>query len=217
MTIDRRWILRIRVSRGTACRAIPGALVVSLLMLLGACSTAAGGGAASPSSPTAHGSTAAPGSTVSVGVDLQDSALDPLTHTLYVESDPENGNGTVAVLNASTCDSLRTSGCGKDTPSAPVGAGPVGLAVDQATDTIYVVNSNSNTVSVIDGATCNARHASGCTRVPPTVTVGSNPVDVQLDQATDTVYVANWGNGDGTTVSVINGKTCNGQVTSGCG
>jgi YVTN family beta-propeller protein len=37
-----------------------------------------------------------------------------------------------------------------------------------------------------------------------------------VDQATDTVYVANWGNGTGTTVSVINGRTCNGQVTSGC-
>jgi hypothetical protein len=31
------------------------------------------------------------------------------------------------------------------------------------------------------------------------------------------VYVANWGNGAGTTVSVIDGRTCNGQVTSGCG
>ncbi len=46
--------------------------------------------------------------------------------------------------------------------------------------------------------------------------VGSNPVDVSLDQETDTVYVANWGNGTGTTVSVIDGRTCNGHVTSGC-
>jgi DNA-binding beta-propeller fold protein YncE len=97
-----------------------------------------------------------------------------------------------------------------------VGSGPVGIAVDQATDTIYVVNSNSNSVSVINGATCNAQHPSGCSHIPPTVTVGSNPVDVQVNQATGTVYVANWGNGAGTTVSVINGRTCNGQIASGC-
>ncbi|MGA9829674.1 MAG: hypothetical protein WBQ71_01015, partial [Trebonia sp.] len=90
----------------------------------------------------------------------------------------------MTVLNASTCDSLRTSGCVSNTPYAQVGSGPVGIAVDQATDTIYVVNSNNNTVSVINGATCNAQHASGCSHIPPTVTTGSNPVDVQVDQAT---------------------------------
>ncbi len=37
-----------------------------------------------------------------------------------------------------------------------------------------------------------------------------------MNQVTDIVYVANWGNGAGTTVSVINGRTCNAQVTSGC-
>jgi DNA-binding beta-propeller fold protein YncE len=143
-----------------------------------------------------------------VGVNPQNSALDPLTHTLYVESDPANGNlGTVTVLNASTCDSLRTSGCLSNAPYAQVGSGPVGIAVDQATDTIYVVNSNSNTVSVINGATCNAQHAPGCTHTPPAVSAGSNPADVEVDQATDTVYVANWGNGAWTTVSVINGRT----------
>jgi DNA-binding beta-propeller fold protein YncE len=156
-------------------------------------------------------------STVIVGVNPQNSALDPATHTLYVASDPENENlGTVTVLNASTCDSLRTSGCVSNTPHAQVGSGPVGIVVDQATDTIYVVNSNTDTVSVTNGATCNAQHASGCSHIPPTVTVGSDPVDVEVDQATDTVYVANWGDGPGTTVSAINGRTCNGQVTSGC-
>ena len=129
------------LSLATARRAMLGVLAGSLLLLLGACSTASGGGAISSSSPLpAHAST------VAVGVDPQDSALDPLTHTLYVESDPENGPGTVTVLNASTCDSLRTSGCVSNTPDAQVGSGPVGIAVDQATDTIYVVNSNSNTV-----------------------------------------------------------------------
>jgi DNA-binding beta-propeller fold protein YncE len=154
---------------------------------------------------------------VVVGVNPQNAALDQATQTLYVESDPENSDGIVTVLSASTCNRVRASGCVSSTPSAPVGNGPVAIALDQATDTIYVANSNSNTVSVINGATCNAQRTSGCSHPPPAVRVGNNPVDVAVNQATDTVYVANWGNGAGTTVSVIDGQTCNGQVTSGCG
>jgi DNA-binding beta-propeller fold protein YncE len=66
-----------------------------------------------------------------------------------------------------------------------------------------------------DTRICNAREASGCNQAAATVQVGSEPADVGVDQATDTVYVADWGNGASTTVQVINGRTCNGQVTSG--
>ena len=94
------------------------------------------------------------------------------------------------------------------TPTVQVGSGPVSLAVDQNTDTIYVANSGDNTVSVINGATCNGQNTSGCGQTTATVTVGSVPVALDVNQATDTVYVANWGNGTGTTVSVINDATC---------
>ncbi len=213
MMIDRHEILDMSLSLGTARRAMWGALAGSLLVLLGACSTASGGGVTSSSSPSpAHRST------VVVGVNPQDSALDPLTHTLYIESDPENGNlGTVTVLNASTCDSLRTSSCVSNTPYAQVGSGPVGIAVDQATDTIYVVNSNNNTVSVIDGATCNATMTSGCGKKPPSVTLGQGSVNYNvafaIDQANRTLYVANWA---GNTLSMIDKASCNAAVTSGC-
>jgi DNA-binding beta-propeller fold protein YncE len=204
------------LSLRTAPPRLRCAVLGSLLVLLGACtngSASPAGSAAIPgSSPTVSGTT------VTVGVNPQNSVLDPVTQTLYVESDPENStHGTVTVLNASTCSRLRASGCVSTTPSVPAGDGPVSIAVDQITDTIYVVNSNSNTVSVIDGAACNARNISGCSHQPPAVAVGSNPVDVAVNQATDTVYVANWGNGAGATVSVINGRTCNGRVASGCG
>ena len=59
----------------------------------------------------------------------------------------------MSVINASTCNALQASGCGIDnTPEVQVGYRPVTIAVDQATDTIYVVNSADNTVSVINGA-----------------------------------------------------------------
>ncbi len=201
----------------TARRRLRCAVLASLLVLLAACSSAAIPSSARPASPGS--SPTVPGRTVTVGVNPQNSALDPATQTLYVESDPENSShGTVTVLNSSTCSRLRASGCVSTTPSVPVGDGPVSIAVDQITDTIYVVNSDSNTISVINGAACNARTSSGCgSHQPPVVVVGDDPVDVAVNQATDTIYVANWGNGTGTTVSVINGRTCNGQVTSGCG
>ena len=202
-----------RTARRLLCIAVLG----SFLALLGACSNgrsnAPGGAAATSSSPSAAQRT-----TVVVGINPQNAALDTATHTLYVVSDPENNtDGTVSVINASTCNALQASGCVSTTPSLQVGNGPVGIAANQATDTVYVVNSNSNTVSVIDGATCNAQDSSGCSHTPPVVTVGNGPVDVAVNQATDTVYVANWGNGAGTTVSVIDGRVCNGLVTSGCG
>ena len=59
-----------------------------------------------------------------------------------------------------------------------------GLAVDQATDTIYVTSQNSDTVSVIDGATCNSQVTSGCTQTPPQVPVGGTPVAVSVDGVT---------------------------------
>jgi hypothetical protein len=148
----------------------------------------------------------------------QVSAVDPATGTLYVLNDSEETTktlGYVSVVDISTCDALHGSGCAAGI-CMPVGFGPTGMAVDQATDTIYVINSISSTVSVIKGATCNARNAAGCDGAVATVPVGQGAIALDVDQATNTVYVANWDNGSGTTMSVINGRTCNGQITSGC-
>jgi YVTN family beta-propeller protein len=92
---------------------------------------------------------------------------------------------------------------------------PEGLAVNQATDTIYVVNTGDDTVSVINGAICNATVTSGCGQTPAHVTVGRQGFGfAAVDPATDLVYVTNYLDD---TVSVINSATCNGTITSGCG
>jgi YVTN family beta-propeller protein len=89
------------------------------------------------------------------------------------------------------------------------------------TDTAYVTNAGDNTVSVIDGATCNAANTTGCATAPQTITLGpafTTPAGVAVDQATDTVYVADLENGEEPgMVSVVNGATCNAIASAGCG
>ncbi len=74
------------------------------------------------------------------------------------------------------------------------------MAVDPATDIVYVANFKDNTVSVINGAT---------NTVTRTITVGAGPRAVAVDQTRDRIYVVN--NGCGPcfrgTVSVIDGAT----------
>lgn len=92
-----------------------------------------------------------------------------------------------------------------------VGHLPASIAVDQATDTIYMVNASDGTVSVIDGPTCNGTNQSGCGQTPRTFAAGS-PSYVAVAQASNTVYVASFF----MAISVIHGSTCNPQDQLGC-
>jgi YVTN family beta-propeller protein len=185
--------MRLAAGRGAALSGAAGAAT-------GAPSRAAdwhGGSSADPAVPVGNGAVF--------------TALNPATHTLYVANMDDN---TVSVINTATCNTIISSGCGQVPPTVQVGSGPIAIAVDQASDTIYVANVNDGTVSVINGAACNAQNTSGCGQVPPIVTVGSGPDALAIDQATSTLYVAN---GNDTTASVVSTATCNAAVTSGCG
>jgi DNA-binding beta-propeller fold protein YncE len=149
--------------------------------------------------------------TVTVGNNPLGVAVDQATNTIYVAN---NGENTVSVINGAYCNGTNTTGCGQDAPKVTVGGGASLLAVDSATDTIYVGSFDDSTVSVINGATCNGTQTSGCGQVPPTVKVGAFPDGLAVDRVTHTVYVANGGD---TTVSVIDGSSCKGTDSSGCG
>jgi DNA-binding beta-propeller fold protein YncE len=139
-------------------------------------------------------------------------AFDPLTHTVYVAS----VEGEVYVIDGADCNARTTAGCGQTVRSVADAGVPVSVAIDVATDTVYTADNgtgNGDTTSVINGATCNGRVGSGCHRTPVTVKVGNGAAAVEVDQATNTVYVS--GGNDGT-VSVIDGARCNGTVTAGC-
>jgi YVTN family beta-propeller protein len=81
------------------------------------------------------------------------------------------------------------------TASVAVGSSPVAIAVNPVTSTIYVVNTASDTVSVINGAT---------NSVVATVNTGSNPIAVAVNPLSNMIYIANNGSSN---VTVINGAT----------
>jgi DNA-binding beta-propeller fold protein YncE len=165
-----------------------------------------------------------PSPVITVGQFPGPPALNPVTRTLYVPYGTTASQ--VGVVNAATCNATDTSGCGQAPAVVKVGQCTFSLAVSAATDSVYAPSSGSvasnctdgDTVSVINGATCNAANHSGCGHLAATAKAGLRPFGVAVDDRTHTVYVINNANGDlPGTVSVINGATCNGTDTAGCG
>ena len=104
-----------------------------------------------------------------------------------------------AVTATPTPTATPTAGYLPGTPTVvatiAVGANPVAVAVNSATNRIYVSNYDSGSVTVVDGLS-NA--------VIATIPVGSNPFGITANPATNRIYVGNRGSG---TVSVIDGIT----------
>jgi DNA-binding beta-propeller fold protein YncE len=141
-----------------------------------------------------------------VGVDIA-------TDTVYAVNNGPTGSGnTVSLINGAACNATAGRGCSRAPRRVTVGSGALWDVVDQAADTVYVANYNAGTVSVINGATCNARVSHGC-RHTKSVTVGAEPAFVALDSALHTVLTVNQGDD---TLSVINTRTCDGSHAYGC-
>jgi DNA-binding beta-propeller fold protein YncE len=174
---------------------------------------------ASPNGQASGGGAAAAGTVVLSG-SPGFSAVNQKTDTIYVAIQcvhtdclPGPVAHVVDIVNTAKCNGKDHSAC-RVTGTIRVGTGPLGVAVDPQTDTIYVTNGNDNTVSVINGAHCSAQDISGCaTAVVATVKVGTFPVSDAFNPATRTLYVANLTG----SISVINTATCNATTTSGCG
>ncbi len=80
------------------------------------------------------------------------------------------------------------------TPIIRVGDGPLGIAVNPDTNFVYVANTISNTISVIDGKR----------NVVATIKVGNEPQAVAINANANIIYVVNY---ESNSVSVIDGST----------
>jgi DNA-binding beta-propeller fold protein YncE len=137
-------------------------------------------------------------------------AVDRRTNTVYVAGEATND---VSVIDGRRCNAAVRSGCRQRPVHVLAGAGARGIAVNEVTHTVYVANTIANTVSVIDGAACNAAVRRGCSKRAAVANVGLSPRRVAVDEATNTVYVTNAGSNS---VTILDGRTCNGRVHSGC-
>ena len=101
---------------------------------------------------------------------------------------------SVEVIDSST-GSPANLGTACATVQVPVGSGPEGIASDPLTGMVYVVDPQSNHISVINSYT---------EAVVATIPVGTLPWGVTVDDTNNLVYVTNYGSG---TVSIIDGIT----------
>ena len=88
---------------------------------------------------------------------------------LFVSNERDN---TVSVLDPAICDGSDQLGCRHEAPVAKVGSFPTGMALDLASNTLYVADQDSDTVSVLDAATCDAATRKGCARPLASIAVG---------------------------------------------
>lgn len=104
--------------------------------------------------------------------------VNPVTNKIYAI-----GSGGLMVIDGAT----------NSTTTVPVGVSLGNIAVNPATDKIYVANEGEGTVTVVDGATNSATQ----------VSVGSNPIGVAVDPILNQIYVVE----PGGQLIVINGAT----------
>ena len=150
--------------------------------------------------------------TVQVGKSPLAAVLDAPTDTIYVL----NAVGSVSVLNGARCNATVTRGCTGAIATITTGGFPVAGAIDPATRTLYLASPKGD-VFAVNIARCNAATTSGCRQPVKKITDRGDPDAIDVDVATDTVYAANAGaNGNGDTLSVIDGAQCNGRAGRGC-
>ncbi len=144
--------------------------------------------------------------------------LDQATHSLYLSdlSFAAGTGDTITVLNTMTCNIAHHAGC-RPAATATVGPLPYGMALDQASHTIYTANTANGdgpgTLSMINAASCNAGHPAGCRHRWPLVRTPRNPLELAVDQASGTVVITDFAD---STVGVINAARCNATHPSGC-
>jgi RHS repeat-associated protein len=113
----------------------------------------------------------------------------------YVSSAALILTATLAPAETSMPPNVQAAGLPTTATTVSVGFAPTGVAVNSATNRVYVANSGSSSTSVIDGTT---------NSVIANVRVGSGPTGLAVNPVTNRVYIANTRSG---TLSVLNGSS----------
>jgi len=148
-------------------------------------------------------------------------AINQATNTIYATNisgyTTDLTGQSLYVIDGATCDAANTAGCSHAPFAFTLGEEPWGIAVDQATDTIYVAiergGDYAGSVAVINGASCNGSDTSGCARKPPMIAAGFGVTSLAINPATHILYTSNH---EDASVSVINGATCSSLARTGC-
>jgi len=119
---------------------------------------------------------------------------------------------TVAVAAASGASAAVDVGKPPIHPEVQVGGFPTGIALNPVTDTVYVGNGTTGTLSVIDGKQCNAAESRGCNQRVAVATAGVDPIGIAVDRSTNTVFAANASG----TVAIVDGRRCSAANRAGC-
>jgi DNA-binding beta-propeller fold protein YncE len=113
-------------------------------------------------------------------------------------------------------DGGNNTGCGQTPPAVLIGAFPGtgrngsnvlarSIVIDSTKHIIYIPNIGDSDVAMFDADTCRAGHVDGCQVKIVHERMGGFPVVATVDEATETVYVANDTDG---TVSVFPSSRC---------
>lgn len=150
---------------------------------------------------------------------------------MYVANAGASSTGTVSVIDSDNCNATNHTGCAHVCTLKVPGGHPDDIAVNPATDTIYVATttaSGPNLVSVFKGATCEATNTTGCQQKPAALQFGDSgggqsdsALNLALDTATNTIYATNVVYNaepfSGNSVYVTNGAIYDAVHTTGCG
>ncbi|MBV9177353.1 MAG: YncE family protein [Nitrososphaeraceae archaeon] len=129
-------------------------------------------------------------------------AVNPTTHKLYIA----NGNspaGTVSVIDYYT-DSNNIFNY--HITDIRVGDTPQGVAISPSTNTVYISNTRSNSISVIDGTS---------DKVVKTIGIDYSPFEMAFNQNTNKLYVANSEDGTVSVIDTTSNKVVKTVITGG--
>jgi YVTN family beta-propeller protein len=135
------------------------------------------------------------------GGNVEGTAVDYATDMIYVSDSYDN---VVTVINGATNQVADTISIGSPFTGNQGYFFVNNIAVNQATNTIYVSNMASNVIAVINGTT---------NQVVTNIPVGHEPEGIGVNEVTNTIYVANYID---STISVIDGasQTVTGTISA---